>query len=107
MRINRIPIYTGLIKNTAILPSTLSLFFYPESEEQFISDEPQIKATLTTKVHSSPPANLKTPPATPKGILDNIPSWQRDLVLDDKTVALKSGERKSEVGSILGTPVSQ
>ena len=41
---------------------------------------------------------MKTPPATPKGILDNIPAWQRNLVLDDgRGIHQISNVRKSEV----------
>ena len=40
---------------------------------------------------------MKTPPATPKGILDNIPAWQRTLVLDNGAVHQTNSLRKSEV----------
>ncbi|XP_066911436.1 uncharacterized protein [Clytia hemisphaerica] len=74
---------------------------FSDSEEQFISNEEHIKVTHITKVQTSPPTSIKTPPATPKDILDNIPAWQRNLVLDDKNVAKnnkdKGAERKSEV----------
>jgi len=48
-------------------------------------------------------SSVKTPPATPESILNNIPAWQRDLVLQstdlNKTVvdAAVSSDRKSTV----------